>query len=135
MSTYCPQCGAPANPGATKCEYCGAAIQAAQPAQPQYQQPVYQQPVYQQPVQPQVVYMQQNERANWPVKSKIVAILLALFLGGIGVHQFYLGTGKGIWYLLFCWTGIPSIIALIDLIVMATSSDENFMIKYKCRIG
>ena len=41
-------------------------------------------------------------------KSKAIAIILALFLGGIGIHKFYLGqAGQGILYLLFCWTFIP----------------------------
>jgi len=148
MSAFCPQCGAPANAGANKCDYCGAALNPApQPVQqPVYQQPVqqpvYQQPVYQQPVQPQPVVYVQNvtnaapERASWPVKSKIVAGVLALLLGGIGVHKFYLGNGgAGVLYLLFCWTGIPAILALIDGISILCSSDEVFMNKYRCRIG
>lgn len=134
MSVLCPQCGAPAADGALKCEYCGATIQAAQPQQPVYQQP--QQPVYQQPVyQPQVVVMN-NERANWPIKNKIAAALLAILLGGIGAHHFYLGkAGKGLLYLLFCWTGIPAIIGFIEGILMLVSNDENFMIKHRCRLG
>src|SRR5665647_305696 len=40
-------------------------------------------------------------------KSKLAAALFALFLGGFGIHKFYLGcTGMGILYLLFCWTFI-----------------------------
>lgn len=70
-----------------------------------------------------------------PRKDKIVAALLALFLGGLGVHKFYLGrTGAGIAMLLFCWTGIPSFIAFIDFILLLCSSDEAFMHKYNCRI-
>lgn len=126
MSVLCPQCGAPANEGATKCEYCGAAIaQAAPQTAPQ--------------AQPQVVYVQQpaaDERANWPVKSKIVAALLALFLGGIGVHKFYLGRiGAGIMYLIFCWTGIPAFIAFFDFIILLCTNDEKFSRKYGCRVG
>lgn len=130
MSVLCPQCGAPANEGATKCEYCGAAIaQPVQQAAPQAQS------------QPQqVVYVQQNaanpERANWPIKNKIVAAILALILGGLGIHKFYLGQiGKGILYLIFCWTYVPAIIAFIEGIIMLCSNDENFQIKYKCRLG
>lgn len=131
MANYCTQCGAPIPDTALKCEYCGAANPKATQAQPQA---TYQQPY--QP-QPQVVYVQQpvnTERLNWPVKSKIIAAILALLLGGLGVHKFYLGqTGLGILYLIFCWTFIPGILAFIDAIVLFCSSDENFEIKYKCR--
>ena len=128
MSVLCPQCGAPVNEGAAKCEYCGATIaQAAPQAAPQAQPQ-------------QVVYVQQNavnpERANWPIKNKVVAAILAFFLGGLGIHKFYLGQkGKGIAYLLFCWTYIPSFLAFIEGITILCSKDENFQIKYKCRIG
>lgn len=61
------------------------------------------------------------------VVSKVVYCVLAFFLGGIGIHKFYAGrTGAGIAMLLFCWTGIPSLIALIDFIVGLTKkSDAN----------
>lgn len=127
MSNLCPQCGAPAPENATKCEYCGAAIANQAPAASQ--------------PQPQVVYVQQPqganpERANWPIKNKMVAGLLAILLGGIGVHKFYLGqSGKGIMYILFCWTYIPAILGLIEGITILCSNDENFQIKYNCRIG
>lgn len=52
------------------------------------------------------------------VVNKLTYCLLAFFLGGIGIHKFYGGkTGTGILFLLFCWTGIPAVIALIDLII------------------
>ena len=39
-------------------------------------------------------------------KSKVAAILLAFFLGGLGIHNFYLGnTGKGIAQLLLSTVG------------------------------
>jgi hypothetical protein len=42
------------------------------------------------------------------MKSKNTVSFLALFLGGIGVHRFYLGqTAKGILSLIFFWTCIP----------------------------
>lgn len=65
------------------------------------------------------------------MKNKVTAAILAVFLGGIGVHRFYLGqTGLGIVYLIFFWTLIPSIIALIDFIVLLTMSDQDFDRKY-----
>jgi len=60
-------------------------------------------------------------------KNKLTAGLLALFLGGLGVHKFYLGRwGQGILYLLFFWTLIPAIIGFIEGIVLLTMSDERF---------
>ncbi len=48
-------------------------------------------------------------------KDPTTAVLLAIFLGGLGAHKFYLGKiGQGIIYLLFSWTFIPGIVALIE---------------------
>lgn len=64
-------------------------------------------------------------------KSRIAAALLALFLGGFGVHKFYLGQiGWGFVYLIFCWTFIPAIIAFVEFIIYLCTSDENFAKKY-----
>lgn len=64
-------------------------------------------------------------------KSKVAAALLAFFLGGFGVHKFYLGqVGLGILYLVFFWTFIPAIIAFIEFIILLTMSDETFNQKY-----
>lgn len=119
----CPQCGAPLDDNASVCKYCGESISGQQRVQQQYEAPpVYQQQVYQQPpVQP----------ANPSTKSKTTAGILAILLGGIGVHKFYLGRiGMGILYILFCWTYIPSIIGLIEGIIYLTSSEEKFYQKY-----
>jgi TM2 domain-containing membrane protein YozV len=64
-------------------------------------------------------------------KSRIAAALFALFLGVFGVHKFYLGqVGLGIIYLLFCWTGIPMIIGVIEFVLLLVMSDETFNLKY-----
>lgn len=63
--------------------------------------------------------------------NKVIAALFALFLGGIGAHKFYLGqVGQGILYLLFCWTFIPSIIALVEFFIYLGMKEENFKRKY-----
>lgn len=63
--------------------------------------------------------------------NKIVAAFLALFLGGLGIHKFYLGKPKqGVFYLLFFWTFIPAILAFIDAIRYLTMDDEAFEAKY-----
>lgn len=52
-------------------------------------------------------------------KNKTVAALLAIFLGGFGIHKFYLQkTGTGLLYLLFFWTFIPAIIGFIEGIIL-----------------
>ena len=64
-------------------------------------------------------------------KSRITAAILALLLGGIGAHKFYLGkTFQGILYLLFSWTLIPGIIALCEFVMFIAMSDERFDEKY-----
>ncbi len=56
-------------------------------------------------------------------KSQLVALLLALFVGGLGIHRFYLGyTGIGIIQLLTL--GGLGIWSLIDLIMIITGDLE-----------
>ncbi|BFD24833.2 MAG: TM2 domain-containing protein [Candidatus Parcubacteria bacterium] len=65
------------------------------------------------------------------MKKKTPAALLALFLGGFGIHKFYLGkTTPGVFYLLFCWTFIPAILAFIDFIIILSTNKEAFNKKY-----
>jgi TM2 domain-containing membrane protein YozV len=65
------------------------------------------------------------------MKSKVTAGVLAILLGGIGVHKFYMGKiGMGILFLVFCWTGIPSLIGLIEGILYLVMSDQDFDAKY-----
>ncbi|WLQ13362.1 NINE protein [Hahella aquimaris] len=63
-------------------------------------------------------------------KSKVTAGLLAFFLGGLGVHRFYLGQWWGIFYLLFWFTMIPSVVSLIEAIVFFASSEDKWQEKY-----
>lgn len=49
--------------------------------------------------------------------SKALYIILALFLGGIGMHKFYAHKYVlGVIYILFFWTFIPAFIAFIETI-------------------
>lgn len=60
-----------------------------------------------------------TERYNKYRKSLGIAILLCCFTGFIGGHKFYMRkTGSGIGYLLFCWTLIPTLLSIIDLIML-----------------
>ena len=63
--------------------------------------------------------------------NKEVLLLLTFFLGGLGVHRFYLGNYiLGIFYLLFFWTMIPFLISLIELIVFIFMSSEKIEDNY-----
>ena len=95
----CPQCGAPLDPGATECKFCGEKIATQQAAQSfQQAQP-----------QPQVIIQQ-------------AAPQQVFYLGNIGMG------------LLFCWTGIPAIVGLIEGIIYLCSNDENFQLKHHVRL-
>lgn len=129
---------------------------SAPQAQPQPQEQPYQQPVYAQPQQNPYghqqqpygqphpgQYPQQQPYAPHPQtdsKSMLVAILLALFVGGLGIHRFYLGhTSTGLWMLVLWLVGFVTsfflvgfvfliavgIWALVDLIMIATGSLTN----------
>ena len=106
-----------------------------QPAQPFYGQPDYTQsaqpPYYQQQTQPRYEQPSYNQPPIYAQKSKIVAGLLGLFLGGLGVHNFYLGyTGKAVAQLLLTLIGwiiligpiISGIWALIESVLILCSS-------------
>ena len=52
---------------------------------------------------------------NAQTKDPTTAVVLAILLGGIGAHRFYLGDiGLGFLYLLFAWTGIPMVVAFFE---------------------
>jgi Tfp pilus assembly protein PilE len=58
-------------------------------------------------------------------------LLFTFFLGGIGAHKFYTGRNwQGFFYLIFCWTGIPALIALIEFIIYAFITSEKLQEKY-----
>ena len=64
-------------------------------------------------------------------KDRVTAAILALVLGGLGVHHFYLGNVLvGIVYLIFCLTFVPAIIAFVEFIVFLCMSNESFDAKY-----
>lgn len=166
----CPHCGntitIEQNVISIHCPYCGVEFDAAsnkQPpvfrgdqgqAQPPPQQPPqqgYQQPGYQQP--PQQGYQQPGYQQPYPPasndifangpsgKSRGIAGLLAIFVGCLGIHYFYLNkTTPGIVCLLVsllgggltCGSvaGIVAVLTLVQGILMMTMSQEEFERKY-----
>lgn len=66
-------------------------------------------------------------------KQKIVAALLALFLGGFGVHHFYLGSSMaGVVTIVAC-CGLSGILPLVEAIMLFIMSDAEFDAKYNAR--
>ncbi|MFR2850798.1 TM2 domain-containing protein [Hungatella sp.] len=66
-----------------------------------------------------------NQTAGAGIPKKY--ILLALCLGWVGGHRFYTKQyALGFIYLLFCWTGIPFAMTLIDLMIaLPRQADEQ----------
>ncbi|MBR5662994.1 MAG: TM2 domain-containing protein [Bacilli bacterium] len=100
MAKFCENCGTELNEHADVCLGCGKAVN-------------------------------KREGVSNPISggykgNKTAYCLLAFFLGGIGVHKFYIGkVGTGLLYLFFCWTFIPGILAFIDFIIgLCKNSDE-----------
>jgi TM2 domain-containing membrane protein YozV len=59
--------------------------------------------------------MKQPAAAARVPKDQTRAVLLAALLGDFGLHHFYLGQPLlGMLYLLFCWTGIPGVLASLE---------------------
>lgn len=75
---FCPNCGSQNPDGVNNCSNCGASLNLG--------------------TQQTVNNNQSNPSSNGEEpKSKMVAGLLGIFLGGLGIHNFYLGfTTKGI---------------------------------------
>lgn len=88
-ANYCAHCGAAVNPGASVCMSCGYAVTNEANVDPTQQ------------------------------KSKLVAGLLGIFLGGLGIHNFYLGyTGKAIAQIVLSCFGIGAVWGLIEGILI-----------------
>ena len=73
-------------------------------------------------------------------KSKMIAFVLGFFLGTLGLHKFYLGSGKpntqyntpGIIQLILgiVTCGFAGLIGLVEGIIYVTKSDEEFQEMY-----
>ncbi len=66
--------------------------------------------------------------------NKVIYVLLAFLLGWSGIHKFYSNQlAQGIVHLIFFWTGIPYIIAIINgiITIFFKKADENGMISFE----
>src|SRR5712692_4784441 len=141
MPVFCPKCGAQNDDFAQSCLQCMAVLPAigAQPyqAQADYQQPY--QPSYE-PIQPPTPMYGQPLIQDWKqagADKKIVAGILGIVVGGLGIHKFVLGYQKeGLIMLLVsvlsCFTlaGVMHIIGIVEGIMYLTKTDEDFVRTY-----
>jgi TM2 domain-containing membrane protein YozV len=66
-------------------------------------------------------------------EKKVVAGILGILLGGLGIHKFYLGyTKEGIIQIVItiCTCGFGSLLGLVEGIIYLTKSDEDFVATY-----
>jgi TM2 domain-containing membrane protein YozV len=111
----CPDCGKDVSKRASSCPHCGAPIQSTTP--PQLALPF----IAQQTNQPLYVV---------PVKSRGVYIILGLFLGLLGIHNFYAGhNGRGAMQLLTTilagWLIFPLIMVGIWCLIEVIAEDRD----------
>ncbi len=65
------------------------------------------------------------------MKNKTLAAVFALFLGGLGIHKFYLGKpAVGFLYIAFCWTLVPAVLGFFDALVLFSTSEDAFQRQY-----
>nr|WP_311773451.1 TM2 domain-containing protein [Listeria marthii] len=68
-----------------------------------------------------------SQKDEGKLVNKWVYVALALLLGTFGAHKFLAGkNGQGVLYVVFCWTGIPSIISFIEgIVAIFKKADAN----------
>jgi TM2 domain-containing membrane protein YozV len=122
MSRYCTKCGAVNDDSAQYCSNCQA--------------PLTQMSSGYQPMQS----VNPGAMTDWKemgADKKMVAGILAILLGSLGVHKFILGyTTEGVIMLLVSVLScgvlavIPSVIGIVEGIMYLTKSDEEFVRTY-----
>lgn len=119
---FCYKCGASIFEEAEICPHCGVRQKRSQP----------------------YAFQSAYQRASSDGPNKVVAALLAFFLGMIGAHKFYLGQiGMGVvylligtvgwilfWFILFIPQVILAVVCLIEAIMYLSMSDADFAAKY-----
>ena len=123
----CPNCGAPMSASERCCRYCGTDYDDVPTARATEAQPVVHVHYHQEAPRPQPevrverVYVPREIRSD---RSRLVAFLLCLVFGWLGVHRFYLGKlGTGVLYL-FTY-GLFGFGWFVDLIVLLLGNPRD----------
>lgn len=105
-TVYCPSCGKENLQGVFFCAYCGTSLGA-----------------------PQGKVGYGSSPSSGEAKSKIAAGLLGIFIGGFGIHRFYLGyIGIGIAQIIvtICTCGVGHIWGFIEgILILVGSIDKD----------
>lgn len=119
---YCKNCGNPVDPNAAVCLHCGFAKGSGMSYCPNCGQPTI----------PGAAVCTScgcglAAAPGADAKSKMAAGLLGIFLGGWGIHNFYLGyTGKAVAQILLSCVGIGQIWGLIEgILILCGNIDKD----------
>lgn len=137
MPVFCTRCGAQNVDGSAVCSHCQATLPLVGYSPAYQEQPEFQ--AGYQPIQPPAP-MYGQEMVDWRAMGgdkKIVAGILALLLGPLGIHKFVLGyQSEGIIMLLVSVLScgmlavVMQVIGIIEGIMYLTKSDEEFVRTY-----
>jgi len=103
---HCRNCGADTNRTAVVCEACGAALRPTPTPADHTAMP--------------------NTRAGIaplpdPTKSRSVALMLCLFLGGLGLHRFYMDVPGGKMMLIWFVLGLLTVVVFVGYLILFVS--------------
>ena len=126
--------------GNMKCKYCGTEYQGSYCPNCGSNNPrnfdVDTQPKEEKAKEPEVEIKtaQENEKERQPRRSRVAMALLAFFFGTFGVQQFYIGRiARGIFSILFCWTGVPTVAGIIEAMIIFFEDKSEFEFRYKVK--
>ncbi len=120
----CPYCGTEYN--GSYCPNCGSNNKEFKREEPKVEEK--EEKVF---VEPEVEINKQDTR---PQRSKMAMLLLSLFFGSLGIQNFYIGRYvRGIFCVLFCWTGIPTIAGIIEALIISMEDSSSFEFRYQVK--
>ena len=64
---------------------------------------------------------------KWKRNDHIECGIIAIIFGSVGLHKFYNGKyGKGMLYFIFCWSGIPALVGILEGIHYLAETQEQY---------